>query len=323
MTKEILGIDLGTKNTLIYSFRKKSIIFDESTLLAISSDSKKIDSIGFLTEKMVDKNPYSLKIYSPITNGIINDVELVYHFLKEALYKVDVHHISSIVFSSPSSLSTVNRNSFIQVAKRLGANNIYIESEAKITALGLGEETYTPSATLIVNCGAGYSDIALLSLGDIVSSSTSTFSGNLINEEIRRYLLIHQHLQVGEQSIEYIKKRLGSLSENSDNRLVDVRGLDTITHLPTSKIISSSEIRNLIKPLIEDLVLKVTDVLTQAKPDLISDIVSSGLYLCGGTANLFGLKESLESLLSIPVKRIKDTSTIISYGFENYISRLK
>ncbi len=323
MTKEILGIDLGTKNTLIYSFRKKSIIFDESTLLAISSDSKKIDSIGFLTEKMVDKNPYSLKIYSPITNGIINDVELVYHFLKEALYKVDIHHISSIVFSSPSSLSTVNRNSFIQVAKRLGAKNIYIESEAKITALGLGEETYTPSATLIVNCGAGYSDIALLSLGDIVSSSTSTFSGNLINEEIRRYLLIHQHLQVGEQSIEYIKKRLGSLSENSDNRLVDVRGLDTITHLPTSKIISSSEIRNLIKPLIEDLVLKVTDVLTQAKPDLISDIVSSGLYLCGGTANLFGLKESLESLLSIPVKRIKDTSTIISYGFENYISRLK
>lgn len=323
MTKEILGIDLGTKNTLIYSFRKKSIIFDESTLLAISSDSKKIDSIGFLTEKMVDKNPYSLKIYSPITNGIINDVELVYHFLKEALYKVDVHHISSIVFSSPSSLSTVNRNSFIQVAKRLGVKNIYIESEAKITALGLGEETYTPSATLIVNCGAGYSDIALLSLGDIVSSSTSTFSGNLINEEIRRYLLIHQHLQVGEQSIEYIKKRLGSLSENSDNRLVDVRGLDTITHLPTSKIISSSEIRNLIKPLIEDLVLKVTDVLTQAKPDLISDIVSSGLYLCGGTANLFGLKESLESLLSIPVKRIKDTSTIISYGFENYISRLK
>lgn len=323
MTKEILGIDLGTKNTLIYSFRKKSIIFDESTLLAISSDSKKIDSIGFLTEKMVDKNPYSLKIYSPITNGIINDVELVYHFLKEALYKVDVHHISSIVFSSPSSLSTVNRNSFIQVAKRLGVKNIYIESEAKITALGLGEETYTPSATLIVNCGAGYSDIALLSLGDIVSSSTSTFSGNLINEEIRRYLLIHQHLQVGEQSIEYIKKRLGSLSENSDNRLVDVRGLDTITHLPTSKIISSSEIRNLIKPLVEDLVLKVTDVLTQAKPDLISDIVSSGLYLCGGTANLFGLKESLESLLSIPVKRIKDTSTIISYGFENYISRLK
>ena len=105
MTKEILGIDLGTKNTLIYSFRKKSIIFDESTLLAISSDSKKIDSIGFLTEKMVDKNPYSLKIYSPITNGIINDVELVYHFLKEALYKVDVHHISSIVFSSPSSAS--------------------------------------------------------------------------------------------------------------------------------------------------------------------------------------------------------------------------
>lgn len=323
MTKEILGIDLGTKNTLIYSFRKKSIIFDESTLLAISSDSKKIDSIGFLTEKMVDKNPYSLKIYSSITNGIINDVELVYHFLKEALYKVDVHHIRSIVFSSPSSLSTVNRNSFIQVAKRLGVKNIYIESEAKITALGLGEETYTPSATLIVNCGAGYSDIALLSLGDIVSSSTSTFSGNLINEEIRRYLLIHQHLQVGEQSIEYIKKRLGSLSENSDNRLVDVRGLDTITHLPTSKIISSSEIRNLIKPLIEDLVLKVTDVLTQAKPDLISDIVSSGLYLCGGTANLFGLKESLESLLSIPVKRIKDTSTIISYGFENYISRLK
>ena len=323
MTKEILGIDLGTKNTLIYSFRKKSIIFDESTLLAISSDSKKIDSIGFLTEKMVDKNPYSLKIYSPITNGIINDVELVYHFLKEALYKVDVHHISSIVFSSPSSLSTVNRNSFIQVAKRLNEKNIYIESEAKITALGLGEETYTPSATLIVNCGAGYSDIALLSLGDIVSSSTSTFSGNLINEEIRRYLLIHQHLQVGEQSIEYIKKRLGSFSENSDNRLVDVRGLDTITHLPTSKIISSSEIRNLIKPLIEDLVLKVTDVLTQAKPDLISDIVSSGLYLCGGTANLFGLKESLESLLSIPVKRIKDTSTIISYGFENYISRLK
>lgn len=320
MKREVLGIDLGTKNTVVYSAQRREVVFNEPTSLALDRNSLQVREIGYLADEIQGRAPYSYRIAYPVRKGLIQDVDLCATFLSKALERLGLGRRNfSIVFSCPSKTSAVNRNALVEIGKRLLAKDIYLESEAKISALGIGDNVFAPSATFVVDIGAGYTDMALVSMGDIVLADSIPLGGMDFDQLIRRYLRTKQHLLIGEKSAEYVKLRVGTILDSKESRLVEIGGRDTVTSLPSSVIVSSLELKSLFRPLAETLALKIEDLLSQVQPELVSDLNRNGILLTGGTAGLLGLRAYLEELLSIPVKRADRPMEAIASGFLRYI----
>lgn len=321
--KEILGIDLGSENTTIYSSSQREVVFREPTCLAMERGTKQIREIGYLADSIQGKAPYSYRLVYPVQNGLIQDVDQCVLFLERALSRLNLGRKSfSVLFTCPSKTSAVNRNALVEIGRRLFAKEIFLESQAKISALGIGDHAYAPYATFVCDIGAGGADIALVSMGDIVVSDHVPIGGRLFDEEIRRYLRIKQHLYVGRKGAEYVKLRVGTL-DDKESRLVEVSGRDTITNLPSSVILSSHEVKKLFEPLCERLALKILDLLSLVPPELVSDLTTSGLLLTGGTSALLGLREFLEKNLTIPVRLANPPMDAIAAGFQSYIDNRK
>ena len=319
MNKEILGIDLGSGSTRIYSYASNRIIFDEPTCIALDSENDEVRAIGYLAQKIQGKAPYNCKVVFPVRNGLVSDANLCAYFLQNALYEKGYYNTAkcTLIFSSPCTSSKVNTNALAKIGHTLGAGEIYVESSAKLAAIGSGEKAFSPTATLICDIGAGQTDIALITLGEIASRASLNISGQDFNDAIRRYLMINHHFRIGDATAEYIKLRIGSLTGN-ENRLVEVRGRDTITSLPSTLVVSSGEIRNLFKPLADIIVMKITDVISEVSPELSGDLVRNGLILTGGSSQLYGLKDYLQTSLSIPVSVAKNPTYAVINGIAAY-----
>lgn len=325
MAKEIIGIDFGSSTTRIYSSLTKGVVFSEPTSIAIDSYTGNIKEVGFLSKKIQDRTPYNINVIGPVKNGQIYDIDIASEFLKKVFKDLRLNNLVrglTLVLSCPSECSKVSQQALIEIGKRLQAKEIYIESSAKLSALGAGENLVSPEATLVCNIGYGVSDIACLSLGDIVECTTSYVAGGEFDEAIRRDLNIEQHIQVGLSACEIIKKKIGNLSSNSENKLTEIKGKDTLTMLPTTEIVSSSFIRKSIQPLCDIIAMKIKDVILNLSSELSSDLVNNGLILSGGSALLPGLKEYLNNRLSIPVKVANEPENAVINGLGVYIERL-
>lgn len=323
MKRKLIGIDLGSDSTRIYSSITSSVIFNEPSVVAINSNNQRIIETGFLASRIQGKTPYNYQIVRPVVEGIVNDDDAAYGFLSNAFREYDQGiRGCGLVLSGPSKMSKVNKNALIEIGKRLQAKEIYLESQAKLAALGAGQNIYSPCATLVCNIGAGISDIACISMGEIVSSTTSHIAGDMFDEAIRRYMIQEKHLEIGKKNAQSIKMRIGSVSPVSDGSLVEVKGKDTINSLPTSAIVSSSELKKCLIPLASFLSLKISDVIHDLEPELSSDLVQSGLVLTGGSASLMGLKEYLQNSLAIPVHVSDNPQNAVINGIGMYISRI-
>lgn len=323
MKREVLGIDLGSENTTIYSSSQRAVVFREPTCLALDANTRQVREIGFLADSIQGKAPSSYRLSYPVQNGLIQDVDLCALFLEKALSKLNLGKKSfSVIFTCPSRTSKVNRNALIEIGRRLFAKEIFLESQAKVSALGIGDHAYAPYATFVCDIGAGGADLALVSMGDIVIADYLPIGGRLFDEEIRRYLRVKQHLYVGRKGAEYAKLRVGTLQEK-ESRLVEVSGRDTITNLPASVILSSHEVKALFEPLCERLALKISDLLSLVPPELVADLTTAGLLLTGGSAALLGLREYLERNLSIPVRLANPPMEAIAAGFQRFIDNRK
>lgn len=326
MKKEYLGIDLGTDNTIIYSSLTNEIIFNEPTCIALERSTKKVKNIGILAAKIEGKTPYNIEIIHPIVNGLINDDDALLSFVKEIFEKLRFDKrakINSIIFSAPSLCGKVNRKVIIELGKSLQAKEIYIEPQAKISAFATElNRVLAPNATLVCDIGAGVTDIALISMGEVVASNSTNIAGKTFSEAIRRYMIQKQHLSIGMNTAEYIKMRIGSIAEMNENKLVEVKGKDTITSLPSSIIISSEEIKNVLCPIANYIALKITDVIASVPSELVADITRNGLILTGGGALLSGMKDYLQKILSIPVKVLDNPLNASAEGFASYIRYL-
>lgn len=321
MRKEYLGIDLGSENTLIYSSAMEGVIYSEPTCIALDRYTHEVRETGFLASKISGKTPYNIDVIHPVKNGLIDDDEACYQYLYEVLKSLHFDRRSKMpafVFSAPSNCSKVNRKMMIELAKKLGAKEIYIESQARLSALGAGKNVFAPTATLICHIGSGVSDIACLSLGEIVSADSTYIAGDAFDEAIRRYMTINQHLAIGLKSAEYLKMKIGSLSSISENRLAEIKGKDTITSLPSSVVVSASEIKSCLVPLANFIGMKITDVISSLPPELVSDLTRNGLILSGGGSLIAGMKDYFEHLLSIPVRVVEKPLESIQEGFVAY-----
>lgn len=325
MKKEYIGIDLGSYKTMVYSSLEDKILFDEPTCIAFDKQTNSIKDIGYLASKIQGKAPFNYEIISPVKNGLINDDDAAYLLINKILEdnKLDKKSkTTNLIFTTPSTSGKTNRKVLIDIARKLNAKEIYIESEAQISALGIEEKAYSPIATLVCNIGEGISDIALLSMGEIIEADSTTIAGQTFTEAIRRYMIQNQHLNIGIKSAEYIKMRIASLSEINNNKLLEVKGQDTITSLPSSILISSGELKSSLIPLANYIALKITDVISKAPPELISDLSKNGLILTGGGSLLNGFKEYLQKRLLIPVKLADKPQEATIDGFKKFIKHL-
>lgn len=326
MKKEYLGIDLGSDNTVIYSSLTDEVIFNEPTCIVFNKANHKVKDIGFLASKIQGKTPYTVEVIHPIINGLIYDDDATAEFLSQVFQRLRFdkrNRIASLIFTAPSLSGKTNRKVLIELGKKLLAKEIYIEPQAKISAFATDlSSLVAPNATLVCDIGAGVTDIALLSMGEVVASDSTNVAGKTFDEAIRRYMIQKQHLNIGIQSAEYIKMRIGSIADISENRLVEVKGRDTITSLPSSVIVSSGEIKNVLIPLANYIVLKITDVISVVPPELAADISRNGLILTGGGSLLGGMAKYLQSQLSIPVRVLDNPMEASKEGFRSYIRYL-
>lgn len=325
MKRKLIGIDFGSGSTRVYSPSLDSVVYNEPTCVAIDSITKHVFETGFLASKIMGKSPYNYQILHPMVQGAVADIETSTAYLSKAIADARNEHGFSgcgIVFSAPSQMTRVNQNALVEIGKRLQAKEIYLESQAKLAALGAGENIYSPCATLVCNIGSGIADIACISMGEVVSSTTCQIAGDAFDEAIRRYMIEEKHLSVGKRTAQSIKLRIGNVYTTNDGSLTEVKGKDTITSLPTSAIVSASEMKHCLTPLASFLALKIKDVIFDLEPELASDLIQSGLLLTGGSAVLMGLREYLQNVLSIPVRISDNPQNAVINGIKMYIKKI-
>lgn len=326
MKKEYLGIDLGSENTSIYSSITDSVIYSEPTCLVANKNTGEVSKIGFLASKVSGKAPYNYEVVYPIQNGAIFDDDACYLYLQEVLRNLNILNrmkTPCVVFSTYSNCSKVNRKSLIEIGKLLGAKEIYIESQARLAALGSSNNVFAPTSTFVCHIGAGVSDIACLSMGEIVACESTSIASCSFDEAIRRYMMQNQHLSIGLNSAEYLKMKIASLEKVPENKLSEIKGRDTITSLPSSSVVSTSELKGALEALADIIILKITDVISSMPPELVSDLTKTGIYLSGGGSLLKGLKEYFERKLFIPVNINEKPLDAINEGFKVYSRFIK
>ena len=254
LSKEI-GIDLGTANILIY-VKGSGIVVNEPSVVTINTETNKPIAVGEEARDMLGKTPGKFQAIRPLKDGVIADFQiteiLITHFINKLNLK-GVFSRPTILICCPSNITSIEKSAIQDVALRCGAKRVYIEEEPKVAAIGAGLDISKPSGNMVVDIGGGTTDIAVLSLGDIVSSSSLKIAGDKMDEEIIKYVKDKYKLLIGDRTAEEIKITIGCAHKGSSEKIMDVRGRDLVTGLPHTIQISEKEIEAALKETCETI----------------------------------------------------------------------
>ena len=297
-----IGIDLGTTNILIYT-TKKGIVLNEPSIAAKDKKTGKIIAIGNEAQEMLGKTPENVEIIRPMKDGVIADFDTTEIILKSFIKKVFSRRLltkPNILICSPSSITGVEKNALIEMVERLGAKKAYIEEEPKVAAIGAGIDIFKPTGSLIVDIGGGTTDIAILSLGQIVISNSIKIAGNAFNEDIITFVKNKYKIILGEQTTEELKKEIGTVLKTK-NKTMEVTGRSIDNGLPETIVVTNKDIEEALKNDLKKIVEAIKQVLEKSPPELLKDIKEKGLILTGGSSLIDGIVEKLRKELKIPV----------------------
>lgn len=311
-----IGIDLGTANVLIY-VKGEGIVLNEPTVVAIESDTKQVLRVGKEANEMLGRTPGKVKAIRPLKDGVIADFELTEIMLREFLLRIKGRRLFKkprILICCPSNVTPVEKNAIREAAERIGAKKVFIEEEPKVAAVGAGLDISKPSGNMVIDIGGGTTDIAILSLGGIVSSSSLKIAGNTFDIAIVDYVKKKYKLLIGEKTAEEIKLKIGKVYNSDKNIKTQIKGRDLSTGLPTSQEINQKEVEEALKPLVFEISKKAKEVLEKTPPELSSDIIDKGIVLTGGGALLEGLEEMLEEELKVPIYVADNPLTSVADG---------
>lgn len=316
MFSKDIGIDLGTVNILIY-IKGEGIVLNEPSVIVIDEENKKIVAVGKEANDMLGKTPGKLKAIKPMKDGVIANFELVEELLEHFLKKINVGtkiNKPRILICCPSNITEVEKNAIKEVAERTGARKVFVEEEPKVAAVGAGLDIGKPEGNMVVDIGGGTTDIAVLSLGNIVTSESIRVAGNTFDQNITDYIKDKYKLLIGEKTAEKIKLAIGTAKQGKQKEKMRVRGRDLVGGLPKTIIVTNDEIEESLKNSIEKIVTSIKQVLEKTPPELSADIIDKGIILTGGGALINGLIELLEEELKVPVKRAEDPLSCVAEG---------
>ncbi|KZL40198.1 rod shape-determining protein [Secundilactobacillus collinoides] len=303
MAKDI-GIDLGTANVLIYAVGK-GIVLNEPSVVAVDTKTNQVLAVGSEAYRMVGRTPSNIRAIRPLKDGVISDFDITESMLSYFISKLNVKGFLSkpnIMICAPTNITEIERRAIIQAAEKSGGAKVYLEEEPKVAAVGAGMDIFKPRGNMVIDIGGGTSDIAVLSLGDIVASKSIRIAGDELNVNIINYLKTKHNLQIGERTAETIKIQIGTAyPDENDQDSLEVRGRDSVTGMPRSVEITAEEIRPAISVVMDQIVNAAKEVLEIVPPELASDIIDRGIMLTGGGALLKGIDKLFIDRLKVPV----------------------
>ena len=314
-TKEV-GIDLGTANTLIY-VKGEGIVLDEPSVVSLDAETKKCLAVGQDAKEMLGRTPGRVMAIRPLKDGVIADFEVTELMLEHFIRKLKLKGMFSrptILICCPSNITSVERNAIRDAAYRCGAKRVYIEEEPKVAAIGAGLDIAKPTGSMVLDIGGGTTDVAILSLGEIVTSTSLKIAGDKLDRDLIKYVKESYKLLIGDRTAEEIKKRIGTAWRGSRSDSMDVSGRDLVTGLPHTITLNSEETELAMRESLQDVVRACRTVLEQTPPELSADIVSRGVVLTGGGALLQGIDQLLINELNVPVYVAENALSCVAEG---------
>ena len=288
-----LGIDLGTANTLVY-LPGKGIVLNEPSVVAVSEQDNKILAIGFEAKNMIGKTPDSIIAYRPMKDGVIADYRvteaMLRYFINKALGKFNLVK-PDVMVSVPAGVTSTERRAVVEAAIRAGAKNAYVVKEPILAAIGAGIPIYESKGHMVVDIGGGTTDVAVISLGGIVASTSVKCAGNKIDQAIADYIKKTFNLAIGDKTAEEVKIKIGAAVALDEELRVTIKGRDFIQGLPRSAQVGTNEIVKAIDGELKQIIKAIKDVLQETPPELASDIIDHGIIMTGGSSLLRNLPD--------------------------------
>jgi rod shape-determining protein MreB len=297
-----LAIDLGTANTLIYQ-RQKGILFTEPTVLALNKETGAVLAMGEEAWQMIGRTPGYIVAVRPLRSGAISDFDITEKLIRLTLQRAGVTRFSRprVLISVASALTEVERRAVEEAALSAGARSCYLIEEPIAAAVGAGLPIHEPLGNLVVDVGGGTTEVALISLGGIVTNTAVRVGGFDLDAAIQNYVRREYTIAIGERTAERIKMSIGSAFPLAHEEKAELRGRDLATGLPKNILITSEELREAINEQVRQIVASVIEVLGASPPDLVQDVLSNGITLTGGGAMLKGLDMLLSQEAEVPV----------------------
>ena len=298
-----IGIDLGTANVLIYE-KGKGIVLEEPSVVSMDAQTGRMIAAGEEARQMLGRTPGKIEVVRPMKDGVIADIAATEMMLKHFINSLNIKGVLSqprIMICCPTNITLVEKNAIREAAEKCGAREVFIEEEPKIAALGAGMDISKPSGNIVIDGGCGTADIAVLSLGDIVTSASIKIAGNRFDQDIVDYIKTNYKLLIGDRTAEEIKISVATVYPEGREEELEVRGRDLVSGLPRTITISSTEVEESLRESVRIIVHAAKNVLEQTPPELSADIMNKGIVLTGGGALLHGLDRLLADELHVPV----------------------
>lgn len=315
-----IGIDLGTKNSLVYS-TGKGLVLQEPSVVVYDKDTEKIRAIGEEARQMAGHITSNMEMIRPIRQGTIADFIVMEKMLKYFISKAmgrRAFRKPRISICVPSGSTEIERRAVEEATYQAGAREVFLVEEPIAAAIGSGVDITKPFGNLIVDIGGGTTDTAVLSLGGVVVSSSIKVAGDTFDQAIMNYVRRNHSLFIGEDAAENIKIRIGTAVEESTPQVMEVKGRNVITGLPKKVKLTSEEIRVALKDATGQIVDAVHGVLEKTPPELAADIVDRGIVLAGGGALLRGMDTLIEQKTGVSTLTVQNAMSVVAVGTGKY-----
>ena len=325
MASSDIGIDLGTASILVY-VKGKGVVLKEPSVVAYDRDTEQIMAIGEEARLMLGRTPGNIVAVRPLRQGVISDYKttekMLKYFIQKAVGKSFFGRRPRISVCVPSGVTDVEKRAVEDATYQAGAREVFIIEEPIAAAIGAGIDISRPCGNMIVDIGGGTTDIAVISLGGTVVSTSIKIAGDDFDEAIVRFMRKKHNLLIGERTAEDIKIKVGSCYPRSEVDSIDVRGRNLVTGLPKTVTVTSEETEEALKETTSQIVEAVHSVLERTPPELTADIAERGIVLTGGGALLRGLEELIESHTGINTMTAEDPMTCVAIGTGKYVEFL-
>ncbi|OGI83817.1 rod shape-determining protein [Candidatus Nomurabacteria bacterium RIFCSPLOWO2_01_FULL_36_10b] len=311
-----LGIDLGTANTLVF-IPGKGVIINEPSVVAVSEEDNKILAIGGEAKEMIGRTPDSIIAYRPMRDGVIADYRIteamLRHYFKKALGHWNIFK-PEVMISVPAGVTSTERRAVVEAAMKAGARRAYVVKEPILAAIGAGIPIHEAHGHMVVDIGGGTTDVAVISLGGIVASTSIKCAGNKIDHAIADYMKKKYNLAIGDRTAEKMKIKIGGAIHIEDELELMIKGRDYVTGLPRSVKVTTNQIVEAIDNELRAIIGAIKDVLQEIPPELASDIIDNGITMTGGTSQLRNLTNLVLRRTGVKAKLAEDALYCVAKG---------
>ncbi|MFY9265532.1 MAG: rod shape-determining protein [Solirubrobacterales bacterium] len=310
-----MAVDLGTANTLVY-VRGRGIVLSEPSVVAIDSQTGDVHAVGVEAKRMLGRTPGSITAIRPLKDGVIADFDVTEQMLRHFIQKVHQSRWAHprVVVCVPSGVTGVEKRAVEEACLSAGARQAYLIEEPMAAAIGAGLPVSEPTGSMIVDIGGGTSEVAVISLGGIVTSQSIRIGGDELDEAIVNYVKREYKLMIGQQTAEEVKLEIGSAFPMPDEVQAEIRGRDLVTGLPKTIVLTSEEVQRALDEPVGQIIDSIRVTLDQTPPELASDIMDRGIMLAGGGALLKGFPDRLREETQIPTHLAESPLTCVAIG---------